>query len=57
MNKKVILFFAVIFSTLGAYVPFLLGDKSLLSGWSILCGFVGGLIGIWLGAVVSKRWG
>ncbi|HET8884202.1 MAG TPA: hypothetical protein VFM68_01900 [Candidatus Saccharimonadales bacterium] len=57
MNKKVILFFTAIFSIMGAYVPLLLGDSSLISGWSILGGFVGGMAGIWLGAVISKRWG
>lgn len=57
MNKKVLLFFAAIFGILGAYVPVLFGDNDPLSGWSILGGMIGGLFGIWLGAVVSKRWG
>lgn len=57
MNKKAILFFAMLFSILGAYVPFLLGDTSMLSGLSILGGFLGGLLGIWLGVLVMKRWG
>lgn len=41
----------------GSYVPSLLGDHDLLGGWSILGGFIGGIAGIWLGAVLSKRWG
>ncbi len=57
MNKKVLLFFAAVFGTLGAYLPTLFGDAELLDGWSILGGLVGGLFGIWLGVVVSKRWG
>ncbi|HET6746824.1 MAG TPA: hypothetical protein VFH06_01825 [Candidatus Saccharimonadales bacterium] len=57
MNKRVLLFFAIIFGVLGAYVPVWFGDTELLDGWSILGGFVGGLFGIWLGVVVSKRWG
>lgn len=57
MNKRVILFFATVFSILGGYLPILIGDTELLDGWTILGGFVGGLFGIWLGAYVSKRWG
>ena len=57
MNKKAILLFASIFSIAGAYVPILFGDTNMLSGWSILGGFVGGIFGIWLGVVVLKRWG
>jgi hypothetical protein len=57
MNKKMILLFATVFSIGGAYVPVLFGDTDMLSGWSILGGLVGGLFGIWLGVVVSKRWG
>ena len=57
MNKNVLLFFAVVFSALGAYIPTLLGDTELLDGWSILGGLVGGLFGIWLGVVIVKRWG
>ncbi len=57
MNKKVILFFATVFSILGGYLPVLLGDTELLDGWSILGGLVGGLFGIWLGVFVLKRWG
>lgn len=56
--KGLILLFVTIFSTIGAYVPVLLGDDGgLLSGWSILGGFVGGIFGIWLAVWVSKRYG
>jgi hypothetical protein len=57
MSKKTILFFSMIFGIAGAYVPFLFGDTDMLSGWSILGGFIGGIFGIWLGVVVLKRWG
>lgn len=56
MNKGLILLFATIFSIIGSYIPVLLGE-SMLSGWSILGGMVGGLFGIWLGAWASKRYG
>lgn len=56
MNKKVIYFFSVVGLTLGSLVPALWGG-SLLGGWSILLGFVGGIAGIWIGAVAAKRWG
>lgn len=57
MNKRVILIFATVFSILGGYIPVLFGDNDLLSGWSILMGVVGGIFGIWLGVLVSKRLG
>lgn len=41
----------------GGYVPVLFGDNELLDGWSILGGLVGGFVGIWLGVVLSKRYG
>jgi hypothetical protein len=56
MNKGLILLFVTIFSVVGSYVPVLLGE-SMLSGWSILGGFIGGLFGIWLAVWVSKRYG
>lgn len=55
MNKKVILFFATVGGLVGGYVPFLFGDQNIFDAWSILGGLVGGLMGIWLGVVVSKR--
>jgi hypothetical protein len=57
MDKKAILFFATIFSMIGGYLPMLFGDNDLLSGWAILGGLVGGIVGIWLGVIVMKRWG
>jgi hypothetical protein len=57
MNKGVILIFSTALGIAGSYVPVLLGNSNLLDGWSVLGGFVGGLLGIWLGAAVSRRWG
>ena len=57
MNKKVILFFATVGGIVGGYIPTLFGDTDFFSGWSILGGLVGGIFGIWLGVVVSKRLG
>jgi len=54
MNKTVIMFFTIVFSLLGSYLPILFGDN-IFSGWSILGGFVGGIFGIWIGIIVSKR--
>lgn len=55
MNKRTILVFATLVGIIGGYVPFLFGDTNMLDGWGVLGGFVGGIVGIWLGAVVSKR--
>ena len=57
MNKTLILVFVTVFSLIGSYIPVLLGDHDMLSGWSILGGFVGGIFGIWLAVWVSKRYG
>ncbi|HEY5695688.1 MAG TPA: hypothetical protein VIQ80_02530 [Candidatus Saccharimonadales bacterium] len=57
MNKRIILLFATVGGILGGYLPTLFGDAQLLDEWSILGGFVGGILGIWLGVYVSKRWG
>jgi len=54
MNKTVLLIFAAVFGIAGSYLPFLFGDKGLFSPWSILCGTIGGLFGIWVGVKISK---
>ena len=54
--KQIILLFATVFGIAGAYVPVLFGDNDMFSGWSIFLGLVGGIFGIWVGVVVSKRW-
>jgi uncharacterized membrane protein YfcA len=41
--------------TIGAVLPFLWGDRDPLSGASILWGFVGGFVGIWVGAKIAKQ--
>jgi len=57
MNKQIILLSAGVCGAIGGYVPVLFGDSNLLDGWSILGGFVGGILGIWLGVVISKKVG
>lgn len=57
MNKTIIMTSMVIFSTTGDFAPMLFGNKDMLSGWAILGGLVGGIFGIWVGVVVSKRFG
>ena len=56
MNKKLIYFCSIVGMTLGSLVPGLWGGD-LLGGVSILLGLVGGIVGVWLGVVVSKRLG
>lgn len=56
MNKKLIMFSLVAWSIIGSYIPVWLGE-SMLGGWSIIGGTIGGLFGIWLGAWVAKRYG
>ncbi len=47
---------AMIGMTLGAFVPMLWGDSNTFGLSSIGLSMVGGFVGIWLGAVVSKRY-
>lgn len=55
MNKKIILFFAIMFEIIGSYIPLLLGEKEIFSLWGVLGGLVGGIFGIWIGVVISKK--
>lgn len=56
MNKKAIYICAMIGMTLGSLLPALWGG-SLLGASSVLMGMVGGIVGVWLGVVVSKHLG
>lgn len=51
------MFMATIGGLIGGYIPVLFGDNELLDSWSILGSLVGGLFGIWVGIVLSKRYG
>lgn len=57
MNKKYLLVMATLGGAAGSYVPVLFGDTSLLDGWIILGGLIGGLFGIWVGVKLSNRFG
>ena len=57
MNKLIITIGATIGGIAGGYLPTLFGDTDLLSGWSILFGTIGGILGIWLGYLVGQRIG
>jgi hypothetical protein len=57
MNKAVILISATVFGIAAGYIPFLWGETDLLSGWGILLGTVGGVFGIWIGVLISRRVG
>lgn len=57
MSKKPISIMAIVGMTVGGAVPLVFGDTALLDVWGILGGFVGGIVGIWLGMVIAKRYG
>jgi len=54
MNKTAISVCMTIGTIVGGFVPVWFGDSSLLDGWSILGGLVGGALGIWLGVKLAK---
>lgn len=57
MNKKTIGFFGVLGMTVGSVAPWLFGDYNSFDEWSVLGGFVGGIVGIVLGVWAGKRFG
>ncbi len=40
---------AAVGGMIGGYLPVLFGDTNMLSGWSLLGGFVGTIVGLWVG--------
>lgn len=55
MNRKSIIYLSTLVGlTVGSFVPMLWGG-SLLGGMSVLFSTIGGIVGIWIGVVVSKR--
>ncbi len=56
MNKSVIMFFAVAGELAGSFAPMLFGNNDIFGVWGILGGLIGGITGIWVGVVVSKRY-
>ncbi len=57
MNKRTIMIGAIGGMTAGSLLPFLWGDYNSFGATSILMGMVGGFVGIWLAAWLSKRLG
>ena len=55
MNKTVIYICITIFGGIGGYIPVLLGDSSMFSGWSILGSTLGGIFGIFAAKWLSDR--
>ncbi len=55
MNKKAFSLIAVTGLTIGSLIPSFFGDNDIFGLWSILGGFIGGLLGIWLGVKIAKR--
>ncbi len=43
--------------TAGGAVPMLFGDYSIFDLWGVIGAFVGGIVGIWLAVVLSRRFG
>jgi uncharacterized membrane protein YfcA len=54
-SKTIISVGSMVGLTVGGLIPMLFGDQSLLDGWTILGGLIGGLVGIWLGIKVARR--
>ena len=54
MNKTIVMICASVGMTIGGFVPWVFGDHDLMSGWAILGGLIGGIVGIWIGVKVTK---
>ncbi len=54
--KMMISICVFVFGIAFAYIPYLWGDTSFFSGWSILFSMIGGLFGIYVGVVLARRW-
>ncbi len=58
MNKRVISFAGFLGLTVGSLLPMVLGwDPTGLGGPSILGGFIGGVLAIWVAVKLSQRYG
>jgi hypothetical protein len=48
MGNKPVLLTSIAGTYIGGYIPVLFGSASM-SGWTVIGGFIGGILGIWLG--------
>jgi uncharacterized membrane protein YqgA involved in biofilm formation len=55
MGKRTITYFAIGGMTVGGALPMAFGDYNTFDTWSLLGGFIGGILGIVMGVWVSKR--
>lgn len=55
--KSLIYIGATIGGIAGAYIPALWGDSNMFSGWSLLMGAIGGVIGIYVGYKIQENLG
>ncbi len=53
MNKTILWLSITIFGGIGGWLPSLLGDSSMLSGWAILGSTIGGVFGIFAAKYIS----
>lgn len=56
-SKSAVMFGMVGGMTAGGAVPMLFGDYSIFDLWGVIGAFVGGIVGIWLAVVLSRRFG
>ena len=54
MNKGLVLLTSGFCGGVGGYLPVLFGSSGL-SGWSLIGGFVGGILGIWVGVKIGEN--
>lgn len=58
MSKKTIVMSCVTIGMVGGgFLPWVFGDRSLVGGWEVLGGLLGGIAGIWLGTKIAKNIG
>lgn len=55
MNKKLIVAATTVCMVIGGTMPVVMGADDGFGLWSILGGFVGGVVGIWIGIKLANR--
>lgn len=54
MNKLFVVISTLVVGLAGSFFPYLIDEGDLFRGWSIICGIIGGLFGLWIGITIAQ---